>query len=143
MSLNISLFSENTNFIYPASDQLSIWIQTVLEKESKKGSNINFIFCDDATLHALNLEYLRHDTYTDVITFPLSEDETIGGDIFISIDRVRENANEFKSNFDEELHRVIIHGILHLCGYQDKTPEDQLLMRKKEDHHLEGRPSLI
>ncbi|HMQ08603.1 MAG TPA: rRNA maturation RNase YbeY [Saprospiraceae bacterium] len=143
MSLNISLFSENTNFIYSANDRLSSWIQNVLEEERKKGSNINFIFCDDATLHALNVEYLKHDTYTDIITFPLSEDKTIGGDIYISVDRVRENAYEFKSNFDEELHRVIIHGILHLCGYKDKTPEDQLLMRKKENHYLEGLPSLM
>lgn len=111
------------------------WIDEVIRREAKKLGSINYIFCTDDYLHALNVEYLEHDTLTDVITFPYNENP-IEGDIFISIDRVRDNANDLKVPFQNELFRVIIHGALHLCGYLDETDEQEEAMRNKEDECL-------
>lgn len=109
------------------------WLIQLALVEDKKLFRITYIFCSDHYLHKINLEYLNHDTLTDIITFPYSDNlSNIEGDIFISIDRIRENAITFKASFEEELVRVIAHGLLHLCGYQDKTDEEKELMREKE-----------
>ncbi|MEJ6675716.1 MAG: rRNA maturation RNase YbeY, partial [Polaribacter sp.] len=100
---------------------------------------VSYIFCDDEYLHKLNLEFLEHDTLTDIISFDNSLGNQINGDIFISVERVKENANSFNASFENELHRVIIHGILHYCGYKDKTKKDADLMRSKEDAALSQR----
>ena len=115
--------------------KLNTWIEKVAEKEGKQLGTISYIFCSDDYLLKMNIEYLNHDTLTDIITFPYNNDP-IEGDIFISIERVKDNAQDYKVNFETELHRVMIHGILHLCGYKDKTKMDALLMRQKEDESL-------
>uniref|UniRef100_UPI0030DAA519 rRNA maturation RNase YbeY n=1 Tax=uncultured Planktosalinus sp. TaxID=1810935 RepID=UPI0030DAA519 len=102
-------------------------------KEGFKLGEISYVFCDDEYLHKLNIQYLNHDTLTDIISFDYTVDEEIIGDIYISIERVRENAKEFNSTFEDELARVIIHGVLHLLGYKDKTELEKLEMRQKED----------
>ena len=112
------------------------WIKDVIAKENKEVGEVNYIFCDDDYLHKLNVEFLNHDTLTDIISFDYSVGKIIQGDIFISVERVKENASDFKVSFLEELHRVIIHGVLHYCGYKDKTPKDALLMREKENIYL-------
>lgn len=115
------------------------WIEAVVKSEKHKVNGINFVFVGDKELLKLNKQYLKHNTYTDIITFDYSEGKEISGDIFISVDRVKENAKKFKVKFDDELHRVMIHGILHLCGYKDKTPKDAKEMRKREDASLTKR----
>lgn len=136
MSQNIQYFSEQTDFILPKQSNVSDWISLCISKKGKKSGSLNFIFCSDEYLLTLNKEYLNHDTYTDVITFNYVEGETISGDIFISIDRVEENALNLNIEFDHELHRVIIHGVLHLIGYSDKTPEEAQEIRGQEDFCL-------
>ena len=112
------------------------WISSVIISENKSEGEINYIFCDDDYLVEINQQYLNHDTLTDIISFDYSLGNEIHGDIYISIERVRENAEEFKVSFDEELKRVMIHGILHYCGYKDKSESDELLMRSKEDEKI-------
>lgn len=112
------------------------WIKNLSQQLKKKVGELNFIFCSDDSLLELNQQYLQHDTLTDVITFDYSEDDLIQGDIFISTDRVQENANEFGVDFNTELRRVIAHGVLHLCGYKDKTKTDTKIMREKENWAL-------
>ena len=114
----------------------SNWIKAVAEEYGKKAGDISYIFCDDAKILEINRTYLHHDFYTDIITFDYSEGDRISGDIFISIDTVRSNAEKYGTNFDEELHRVIIHGILHLCGLKDKSETDSKKMRNAEDTAL-------
>ena len=108
----------------------------VAESENKKIGNVNFIFCSDKYLLDINRRYLNHDYFTDVITFDFSENEKIAGDIFISIDTVRANSVEYKQLFDVELHRVMVHGILHLCLYRDSTKSEIAIMRSKENRYL-------
>jgi len=106
-------------------------------RKNHRIDTINYIFCSDEYLLSINQEYLQHDTYTDIITFDLSNNKTeIVSDIFISIDRVKENAQKFNSNIEHELHRVLFHGILHLCGLKDKSKQDAALMRSKEEYYL-------
>jgi len=113
------------------------WIHDITEEESFRLDFLNFIFCSDSYLHKINMQYLDHDTYTDIITFDNSEDALgIEGDIFISLERVAENAATYGVDEKTELLRVISHGVLHLCGYNDKSDEDVILMRKKEDAAL-------
>ena len=112
------------------------WLEKLIEQENKTLLLLNFIFCSDEYLHKVNVEYLQHDTYTDIITFPLSDLPNIEGDIFISIDRIRENASKFEVSFEEELNRVLSHGVLHLCGYGDKSEKEATLMRQKENDAL-------
>ena len=114
------------------------WISNCIEKESFELGEINYIFCDDEYLHKINIEFLQHDTLTDIISFDYSLGKLIGGDIFISIERVEENAKEFKVTFQEELKRVLIHGVLHYMGYKDKTEEEKQIMRNKEDECLQS-----
>jgi len=131
----ILFHTESIDFALSNEDNTKDWIIATITKEEKPQGNLNFIFCNDSYLHNINLEYLNHDTYTDIITFPLRQDR-IEGDIFISIDRIKENATTFNVSFDKELHRVIIHGVLHLIGYKDKSEEEQKTMRMKEDYYL-------
>lgn len=112
------------------------WLSNVAFSENKKIDTISVIFCSDDYLLSVNKEYLNHDYYTDIITFDYSVDTEISGDLFISIDRVKENATEFNVPFLNELHRVLVHGVLHLCGYGDKSPDEETLMRSKEDFYL-------
>ena len=113
------------------------WIKKIIEQEDCTLLLLNFIFCSDKYLHSINLEYLNHDTYTDIITFPFKSPPEIEGDIFISLDRIKENATSYGISFQDELFRVIIHGVLHLCGYKDKTEAEQKIMRTKEDQALQ------
>lgn len=115
---------------------ISHWIIETIEKEKKECGQIAYILCSDDYLLDLNQRFLNHNTYTDIITFDYSEGKTLNGEIYISIDRVKENAQKFEGNFEKELLRVIIHGALHLAGYTDKTKEQKEKMRKKEDASL-------
>lgn len=132
----ISFHAEDINFELASPEAVAHWIQAVLEREGKQLQQLTYIFCSDEYLYEINLEYLGHDTYTDIITFPYSEPPVIEGDLFISIDRVRENAQALGLPFEQELRRVMIHGVLHLCGYPDKTPEESARMRAKEEEAL-------
>jgi probable rRNA maturation factor len=136
---DIHFFQEETRFKLPHPRITARWIHRVVESEKNKVTGVNFIFCSDKYLKRINLEYLAHDTFTDVITFDYSDSTGIQGDVFISIERVRENAQKFLAPFDEELHRVIVHGLLHLMGYSDKTKATKSFMRKKEDAYLSLR----
>lgn len=133
----ISFHAEEIDFSLDNEELVADWIREIIENESKELGFINYVFCSDEYLHQINIEYLNHDTYTDIITFPLSEHGAIESDIFISIDRVKENAGTFNAVFERELYRVIVHGVLHLCGYGDKTEEQAALMRKKENDAIE------
>jgi len=115
---------------------IKLWIAKVLQLEKKQVGQINFLFTNDEEILKKNIQFLKHNTYTDIITFNYCKDKIINGDIIISIDRVKENAEKFKSDFEEELKRVLIHGVLHLCGYNDKKTADTELMRKKENWAL-------
>jgi rRNA maturation RNase YbeY len=134
----IYFFAEEVT--YPLSEDqeknISAWIQKVVELEKHTIGCINYIFCSDEYLHNINLSHLKHDTYTDIITFDYCENNIITTDIFISVDRVKENAKKFKKTFIEELCRVMVHGVLHLVGYKDKTKTEQTIMREKEDFYL-------
>ena len=136
----IHFFSENISFSLDKEEQTVSWIENILDQEKQVSKSINYIFCSDDYLLKINKDYLDHDTLTDIITFDNSEEEgKIEADIFISIDRVQENALSLDKKFDEELHRVIMHGLLHLVGYNDKTDEEKSEMRKKEDACLSLR----
>lgn len=113
------------------------WIKEIANDYSKKVGDIAYIFCSDEKILEVNNQYLQHDYYTDIITFDYTEGNIISGDIFISVDTVRSNAEEFKVSYETELLRIIIHGILHLCGHDDKTPELRIEMSKKENLALE------
>ena len=139
----IEFHNEDIDFELENSSKAEKWLETVAQKEGFRIEELNYIFMSDEGLYKINMEYLNHDTYTDIITFDNSEDaESIEGDIFISIERVRENAKTYNSSFETELRRVIAHGLLHLCGYKDKTETDANVMRKKEDECLEAFDNL-
>ena len=133
---SISFASEDVSFELEKPNVVQDWIQQTIIKEGKLVGEISYIFCSDEYLHKINLEHLQHDTLTDIITFNYCEEGLINSDIFISVDRVRDNAELFKTSFENELSRVMIHGILHLVGYDDKRDEDKVLMRSKEDFYL-------
>lgn len=128
--------SENIHFDLKGKMMVKRWITDIIKAQGKKVGDISYLFCDDAYLIEVNRSYLNHDTYTDIITFDYVEDNLISGDIMISVERVKENAQLFGSTFDQELHRVIIHGILHLLGQGDKTAPEAAQMRKKEEAAL-------
>ena len=126
-------------FHFPNRTKLKVFLTFLLKSEGRDVDAVNVVFCNDAYLLNLNQEYLHHDTYTDIITFELSERGTpLLADVFISVERVKANAADFQVAFQQELHRVIFHGFLHLCGYKDKTAKDQLLMRSKESETLQS-----
>ena len=129
-------FNYETELDLHSEDLIANWISSTILAEGFKLEEINYVFCDDDYFHKLNVEFLSHDTLTDIISFDYSLGKTIQGDIFISVERVADNANDYGVEFLQELNRVIIHGILHYCGYKDKTEEDARIMRKKEDHYL-------
>lgn len=118
---------------------LFAWYTNVCEVEGKSLGDVSLIFCSDEHLLQMNKEYLDHDYYTDIITFDYTEGALVSGDLFISVDRVLDNANQFNVAFQDELHRVCVHGLLHLCGYKDKSDSEELLMRSKENQMLELR----
>jgi len=118
-------------------NEMKSWIKRVITHFNKKIGNIVYIFCSDKEILRINKIYLNHDYYTDIITFDYSEGDKLAGDLFISLETVKSNSVKFNTGFDEELHRVMIHGILHLCGFNDKTPEEKDNMRKREDEALE------
>ena len=131
-----SFFNE-TPFVFPYNkNSVKRWVKSVAKSEGKEAGNINYIFCDDEYLHKINVEYLQHDTFTDIITFDYTEGKVLHSDIYISVERVKENAGIFKVPFQRELLRVLAHGLLHLCGYIDKTPKDSALMRQKEEEMM-------
>lgn len=131
----INFFYE-TDFKLENESTIQEWIIEVITLESYVLNEINYIFCDDEYLHNINVQYLNHDTYTDIITFDNTTNKSILSDIFISVERVKDNAKSFDVTFKNELARVIIHGVLHLCGYKDKTDEEVTLMRSKEDFYI-------
>ncbi|MBK6347038.1 MAG: rRNA maturation RNase YbeY [Bacteroidales bacterium] len=135
-SSNIGFFTENSGFRPKNVKKIREWLLAVIHAEGKSVGEISFIFCDDNYLHEMNLKYLSHDTLTDVITFDYSEGSILSGDVFISIERVRENAVNFMKPLNDEIHRVMVHGVLHLCGYKDKTKKDSAIMRGKEETYL-------
>ena len=116
--------------------EIKKWIKKSVIKEGHKLGELSFNFCSDEELLKINIEHLNHDFYTDIITFELNEDDVVIGDIYISIDRVKDNAKQQGTTFTNELMRVLIHGVMHLCGYKDKTKKDAALMREKEDYYL-------
>lgn len=130
----IYFFQENIQFDLPEKRKIKKWLNLIASQENFDITTLNYIFCDDATLHEINTDYLNHDTLTDIISFDNSEiEKTIEGDIFISIERISENAKTLRQNFNEELLRVISHGLFHLCGYDDHLQRDINIMRMKED----------
>lgn len=129
-------FNYESDFSIEQEDVYVSWIESIVESENKILGEISYIFCDDAYLHNINMQYLNHDTLTDIISFDYTEGDIISGDIFVSIERVKDNALDFKVSFEEELKRVLAHGVLHYCGYKDKSDADALLMRSKEDEKI-------
>lgn len=129
-------FNYETKFRLQQALRHRSWLSEVILSENKKEGEINYIFCDDDYLLEINQSYLNHDTLTDIISFDYSVGNELNGDIYISVDRVRENAKEFKVSFADEMRRVLVHGVLHYCGYKDKTKKDELLMRDKEDEKI-------
>jgi len=136
----IHFFYEDTKFHFKFVKNTKSWLKDVIKNEAARLGEINYIFCSDAFLHQINLEYLNHNTLTDIVTFDTADNpELIEGEIYISVDRVKENARKFEVPFTDELHRVMVHGVLHLVGYFDKTPQQKKRMRKKEDAYLSLR----
>lgn len=129
-------FNYELDFTLDQEDVYASWIETIVESENKILGEISYIFCDDDFLHNINMQYLNHDTLTDIISFDYTEGDVISGDIFISVERVEDNANDFNVTFVEELKRVLAHGILHYCGYKDKSDSDALIMRDKEEEKI-------
>lgn len=132
----ITFDTENVRFTLKEKTKIKKWLTALIKADNKRVGEIGYEFCDDDHLLEVNISYLNHDTYTDIITFDYVEDDTISGDILISIDRIRENATTFAVPFEEELHRVIAHGVLHLLGQGDKTKKEASEMRKKENAAL-------
>jgi rRNA maturation RNase YbeY len=133
------VFNFETEFSLQNQQELSNWISDLILEENLKHKEINYIFCTDDYLLEKNIKYLKHNELTDVITFDYTIGRLLSGDIFISIERVVDNAVLYKVDIKEELHRVMAHGILHLCGYNDKSREEKALMRDKEDYYLSLR----
>ena len=129
-------FNYENEFTLPNEKRISQWISKVITSEECKEQEINYVFCDDEYLHKLNVEFLNHDTLTDIISFDYSVGKELQGDIFISTERVADNAKDFDNSFEEELYRVIVHGVLHYCGYKDKTEAEAKEMRTKENYYL-------
>ena len=132
----INFFHQDCDFSLPQKQLTKKWIKNVIQSNGFKLGTINYIFCSDKEILKINLEYLNHNYYTDIITFPYIQNNIISSDIFISIDTVRSNSEKYKQNFANELNRVIIHGVLHLVGFKDKSPEEIAGMRREEEKCL-------
>ena len=135
----VSYFAEDVKMPAIKKRETTDWIRRVSSGYGKKCGDIAYIFCSDEKILEVNKAYLQHDYYTDVITFDYTEGDKIGGDIFISVDTVRSNAEQFGTDYDEELHRIIIHGVLHLCGINDKGPGEREMMTRHENEALKLR----
>jgi len=129
-------FNYETEFTLDNEQAFADWLSAVIVSENKNEGEINYIFCDDEYLHKINVEYLNHDTLTDIISFDYTVGNEINGDIFVSVERVEDNAKDFNVPFAEEIKRVLAHGILHYCGYKDKSDSEAELMRSKEDEKI-------
>lgn len=129
-------FNYETEFTLDNEQAFADWLSAVIVSENKNEGEINYIFCDDEYLHKINVEYLNHDTLTDIISFDYTVGNELNGDIFVSVERVEDNAKDFNVSFIEELKRVLAHGILHYCGYKDKSDSEAELMRSKEDEKI-------
>ena len=138
----IRYFCDDIKFPYKNNLANNRWLKMVAGSEIRKIGDINIIFCSDNYILDVNMKYLQHDYFTDIITFDYCEGKVLSGDLFISVDSVRENSIEFGTDFEEELHRVIVHGVLHLIGYDDHTEEDKKLMRQKENYYLKMRSQI-
>ena len=138
----INYYYEDTAFIFKGKILNNKWLRLVAESEIRRMGEVSIIFCSDNYILNVNQEYLQHDYFTDIITFDYCEGDRISGDLFISVDSVRENAIEYGTEFKDELNRVIVHGILHLIGYDDHNEEDIKMMRQKEDYYLSLRELL-
>ena len=132
-------FHYETDFQLHNEIKISEWISEVIRSEDCEEGEINYIFCSDYYLHKINMEYLDHDTLTDIISFDYSVGKELHGDIYISVDRVIDNAKDFEVSFENEMARVMVHGVLHYCGYKDKSEGEAKLMRQKENEHLSRR----
>jgi probable rRNA maturation factor len=129
-------FNYESDFTLDNEEAIATWLSAVIVSENKSEGEINYIFCDDEYLHKINVEYLDHDTLTDVISFDYTMGNEISGDVFVSVERVLDNSKDYNTSFDEELKRVLVHGVLHYCGYKDKSEADEILMRSKEEEKL-------
>ena len=139
----VRYFFEDTSFNFKPKALTKLWLRTVAGSESRKLGNVNIIFCSDNYILDINMKYLQHDYFTDIITFDYCEKNTLSGDLFISVDSVRENALLYGApSFEDELNRVIVHGLLHLIGYDDHSDEQVAVVRQKENYYLELRKSL-
>jgi len=134
--MELTFHSEEINFELENASKVEAWLKKVIKSENWILASVSYIFCSDAYLYKMNVEHLQHDTYTDVITFQYNE-EFVEGDIFISVERTNDNAKSFGVTSSQELHRVMVHGLLHLMGYKDKAPADKKLMTEKENEYLE------
>ncbi len=134
--MSVHYFNEDVSLPKLKKRESTRWIKESILSEGKRVGDISFIFCSDNYLLVVNKQYLNHDYYTDIITFDYVQGTLVSGDIFISVERVRENSLEFNTTFEDELNRILIHGILHLLGYKDKTRKDKLLMTRKENIYL-------
>jgi rRNA maturation RNase YbeY len=132
----IAFYAPSIPFVLPHKTVVKQWLKAVAAAEKKRVGEVSFVFCDDAEVLRINRQYLQHDYYTDVITFDYSVGDVIAGDVFISVDTVQANARRFKQSFEDELNRVMVHGILHLCGYRDGTAAERKQMRAKEDAYV-------
>ena len=139
----IRYFKEDTKFDFKSRALNNKWLKMVAESEIRRIGDINIIFCSDNYILDVNMKYLQHDYFTDIITFDYCEKNRLNGDLFISVDSVRENALFYGTEFSDELNRVIVHGILHLVGYDDHSEEDIAVMRSKEDYYLGLRSKLL
>lgn len=136
--MKIQYYCEDIPDLDIPETEINAWLYGLMEEEGKKPGEMAVIFCSDGYLQKINRKYLKREDYTDIITFDYCEGNTLSGDMFISIDRVRENAEKYRVEFETELMRVLFHGILHLAGYNDKSPEEREEMRKKEDYYLKN-----
>ena len=135
----VSYYNEDTKFTFKEKRLTSRWLKLVAESEIRRLGDISIIFCSDNYILDVNMKYLQHDYFTDIITFDYCEGDRLNGDLFISVDSVRENAQFYGTEFENELNRVIVHGLLHLIGYDDHTKEDIAQMRAKENYYLSLR----
>ncbi len=133
---SIHFFQEDTTYIVKQKKRIKEWVLSCVKSEGKELGDLNYIICSDSYLRAINKEHLDHDYETDIVTFDYSTGDVLSGDLFISIDRIKDNASNLGVSVIDELHRVLIHGVLHLAGYKDKLPEEQAIMRSKEDYCL-------
>ena len=139
----ISYYREDTTFVFKGRTLNNRWLRMVAGSEVRRIGDISIIFCSDNYILDVNMRYLQHDYFTDIITFDYCEGDKLSGDLFISVDSVRENALYYGTEFEDELNRVMVHGLLHLIGYDDHTEEEQKVMREKEDYYLSLRKSVL